>query len=130
MRTIKATREVCDRMLRYAKKNPGSEYSMHTEWRCNKSGWNIAYADDCVVSTKHTYYSKEIDHTDNHDGMYHVWCRKLCDYCNNPKYDDPHTFCDQKLEEQKRIAMQEVAEREIQTVDDMMYNNLIKEKLK
>jgi hypothetical protein len=46
------------------------------------------------------------------------------------KHDDPHTFCDQKLEEQKRIAMQKVAEREIQIADDMMYNNLIKEKLK
>ena len=29
-----------------------------------------------------------------------------------------------------RVAMQEIAERKIQTADDMMYNNLIKEKLK
>lgn len=117
---VKSTQKLCDKL----KEQSEGKYSYYkiSDWVCGECGWNISYADDCVVTSTHDYWQNDVDHTCGYSGIYHTWCRKLCSWCNGRiGLNQDHVQCDleiKKLEIEKRIA----------SADKAMYNMLIKVK--
>ena len=117
---VKSTQELCDKLYEESIKYCNAYYQT-TSWVCGECGWNISYADDCVVTSTHDYWQNNVDHTCGDSGIYHTWCRKLCSWCSGRIGKKGHAQCDleiKKLETEKRIV----------SADEEMYNMLLKVK--
>ena len=117
---VKSTQELCDKMNEDSN-NYDNEYYQRTSWVCSECGWNISYAEDCVVTSTHSFWRTKLNHYDGNAGIYHTWCRKLCSWCGSRIGKAGHARCDieiKKLEIENRIA----------SADDEMYSMLLKVK--
>ena len=122
MRYVKVTQKLCDNEKERMDKN---RYYKNTEWICNKCGWNVSFADDCVVTSVHDYWQKIQDHNQGYSGIYHSWCRILCKVCNQQNEDGkPHPRCLRTLEDKLRKDIRESKDNNIRIVDSMMFDRL------
>ena len=88
----------------------------------------ISYVDDCVITSSHDFWKKDLTHLDKEAGIYHAWCRKLCSNCHGRLGPSGHPRCDKIIKEQETKARLEMIDNRIESVDDEMYNNLLKVK--
>ena len=117
---VKSTQELCDKMYEESNKYCNAYYQ-RTSWVCSECGWNISYAEDCVVTSTHDYWRTKLNHYDGDAGIYHAWCRKLCSWCGNRIGKEGHAKCDLAIKKQE-------TENRIESADKAMYNMLIKVK--
>ena len=90
-----------------------------TYWDCNKCGWAISYVDDCIISTSHRWWSSNLTHLDKEAGIYHTWCRNLCQICNQETGPNGHPRCNEIIEEKNVEAI-------VVEADNMMFECLAK----
>ena len=117
---IKSTQELCDKMYEESNKYDNDYYQI-TSWECSECGWNISYAEACVITNTHDYWRTKLNHYDGNAGIYHAWCRKLCSWCGNRIGKEGHAQCASAIKERE-------TEKRISSADDEMYNNLLEVK--
>lgn len=136
MRYIKADKKVIDALFEDNVRSCDTIYSdsfywterRQSYWECNECGWAISYVDDCVITSSHDFWKKDLTHLDKEAGIYHAWCRKLCSNCHGRLGPSGHPRCDKIIKEQETKARLEMIDNRIESADDEMYNNLLKVK--
>ena len=128
MKYIKADKETIKRITDANEQSFGNSTQgwwykerQRSYWQCNKCGWEISYTDDCVITSSHDFWQNNPTHMDASGGIYHTWCRELCQHCGGRIGKDGHTQCDEEIERQE-------TEKRIESADDEMFNNLLEVK--
>ena len=123
MKYVKATQKIADELKEMNEYQWNSKYyspdhvRAKSYWECSKCGWNISYTDDCVVTHTHDFWNNNLTHMDGYTGIFHTWCRNLCQLCSQQVGDGGHPRCNAVIKEK------ETNER-IENADNMMFKCL------